>query len=180
MCWFLGTTHSDPFFSRPPSTSLVLVFYPFFLLKLPCSGEPFITSSVWKSPVLSILRKGNVFALFSSQLSPYGAPSPCLHEGHQYLVQVLSLFFSLQHLISFLKYMKQSDWHPSYLCTFLLYPGEEVCTKKYLGFEPVYFKLDFLNTGPLHVTSPPQTLPDHLFTFNLAWQKDKGLEDKVL
>lgn len=109
-------------------------------------------------------------------------PQPISQEGkgHKYLVQALTLFFSLQYLISLLKYTKQSDWHLSHLRTSLLYPGEEVCAKEYLGFEPVYFKLSFLNTGLMHVISPPQTLPDHLLTFNLTWQKDNGLEDKVL
>ena len=42
---------------------------------------------------------------------------------HKHLLQVLTLLFSLQYLISFQKYMKLSDWHLSHLCTFLLYPG---------------------------------------------------------
>lgn len=100
-------------------------------------------------------------------------------RGLKYLVQVLTLLFSLQYLISFQKYMKQSDWHLSHLCTFLLCPGEEVCAKEYLGFEPVYFKLDFPNAGFMYVISPPQTLPDHLLTFNLTSQRDNGPQDKM-
>lgn len=59
----------------------------------------------------------------------------------------IELKFSLQYLICFQKYPKQSDWHLSHLSTILLCPGEEVCAKEYLGFEPIYFKLDFSNAG---------------------------------
>lgn len=75
--------------------------------------------------------------------------------------------------------MKQSDWHLSHLCSFLLCPGEEVCAKEYLGFEPIYFKLDFSNAGFMCVIFPPQTLPDHLLTFNLTSQRDNSPEDKM-
>lgn len=60
----------------------------------------------------------------------------------------------MQYLISFQKYMKQSDWHLSQLHSFPFYPEEEVCAKEYLGFEPDNFKLDFLNTDLMHVISP--------------------------
>lgn len=113
-------------------------------------------------------------------------PCPISQEGRGKIFSpalssalVPTLFFSLQKLITFQKYTKQSDWHLSDLCTFLLSSREEVWAKECVGFGPVYFKLVFLKTGHMHVISPPQTPSDHLLTFNLTWQEDSGLEDKV-
>lgn len=139
--------------------------------------------------MFSIPRKWEGICLFLSPRSlPMVLPCPISHDGRgqKYLVQLYLLhrfllwLFSLQYSVTFQKYTKQSDWHLSHLCTFLFSPREEVWAKEYLGFEPVYFKLVFLKTGHMRVISPPQTLPDHLLTFNLTWQGDGGLEDKVL
>lgn len=137
--------------------------------------------STENTPCFPCWQKGRCVAFSHSRSLLVVLPQLISQEGRglKYLVQVLTLLFSLQYLISFQKYMKQSDWHLSHLCTFLLCPGEEVCAKEHLGFEPVYFKLDFPNAGFMYVISPPQTLPHHLLTFNLTSQRDNGPQDKM-
>lgn len=58
--------------------------------------------------------------------------------------------------------------------------GKKCEQRSILALSLFILSLFFLKTGHMRVISPPKTLPDHLLTFNLTWQGDGGLEDKVL